>query len=387
MLDAVRKFFGNTTDAGRCLVGIALSWPFFVLLWVCFASIAYLPGGMPGTRPEVFSLLAHLTEAAVLVNTLVALWLWPRRHQTTPRLPSQFVSGLTIAVLYAVYQLTLGTLTTGMNMTTVGLLGIGLLLFDKRVVLVGFALTVALLLLTDLFVLAGKMPYAPALIQEIIQNDEPTGWWLFGRNVLFYVSFAAWVLIIFWLLRRMDEQNAELEVLSRTDGLTQLSNRRHFMERLQTEIQRRDRYQQPFAVVLCDADHFKQVNDTYGHHAGDEVLCHLGRLLATSLRIPGDLAARIGGEEFALVLPDCGKDEVRALCERIRSCLAEHDFVIDGRHFRVTVSMGAVECGTGSADDVLRQADINLYEAKYAGRNRVVVSALSAPVVAVGVTA
>jgi diguanylate cyclase (GGDEF)-like protein len=377
MQTALRDFFANATPAGRCLVGIALSWPFFLWNWIGYAGVHHLPGDWSGFDSGINLVLLRLTEAGLLVNGLLALWLWPRRHAPEPCFGAQLLCALTVALLFTAYQIAFGVFTTGLSMITVGLLGVGLLLFERRVVLIGFVLVTALLVLADLLVLSGRLPYAPLLTPAALPGGEPVWWWQTWRNELFYASFAAWCGIIFWLLRRLDTQAEDLERLARRDVLTGLANRRHFMERLEAETRRRHRYGRAFSVVLCDIDRFKQVNDGYGHLAGDEVLRHIGRLLDQGLRTPADVAARLSGEEFALLLPETNRAQAEVVCERIRQQLREHEFACNGpddprRRFRVTLSMGVVECLYSLGEEALRQAEANLLAAQRGGRDRVV---------------
>jgi diguanylate cyclase (GGDEF)-like protein len=379
MQQALRDFFNNSTQAGRCLISIALSWPFFLWLWSQYGALHYSGAALRGAQPEVLRYLTHGIEAALVINALVFVWMWPRRHSPAPQLAGQLVASMTITVLYTALQIAQGTFTTSMSMITVGLLAIGLLLSDKRVVLTGFVFVIVALTVADGLILSGHLPYAVLFTPELFAQGEIAVWWLNLRNGLFYyLNLMPWLGIIFWLLHGMDRQSEELELLSRTDGLTGLANRRHFMERLEVETQRRLRYGRAFCVVLCDADHFKRVNDTYGHHAGDEVLRHFGRVLQESLRVPADLAARLGGEEFALLLPETTQAQAEIVCARIGSALRGHEFDIDGHRFRVTISMGAVESLHLTGEEALKQADINLYAAKTGGRDRFVSTADSA---------
>ena len=194
---------------------------------------------------------------------------------------------------------------------------------------------------------------------------------------MFYVGLVALLPLIFFLFARLDALHGDLNRLSSTDSLTGLANRRAFMERLHAEVRRQARTRRPLSLVLVDADHFKRVNDQHGHPVGDQVLATLASLLSLGVRSPTDLVARLGGEEFALLLPDTTLDEVEAVCWRLQKRLnAERFLDASGRPFKVTVSMGAVEGLAQPAEALLRQADSNLYRAKEGGRDRVVYSVL-----------
>lgn len=168
--------------------------------------------------------------------------------------------------------------------------------------------------------------------------------------------------------------NHRLEALAQTDPLTQLVNRRALTVRLVTEMERVRRYNAPLTMLLLDLDHFKLVNDTYGHLTGDDVLFGLANLLQRAVRTV-DTVARYGGEEFVIVLPETGKQGAIAFAERIRDKIASHGFkVASHREIHVTASIGVATYpapGLDSAEDLFRAADAALYRAKGSGRNLV----------------
>lgn len=155
------------------------------------------------------------------------------------------------------------------------------------------------------------------------------------------------------------------------DGLTGVHNKRFLLEALDKEIPRGRRHGRPLSVVMFDIDHFKKINDTYGHLAGDYVLKELAQLVKSRLR-PDDIFARYGGEEFAALLPETPVDGAGAIGEDLRRRIEERRFVFEGEVIPVTMSLGAAEL-TGEMDGtgLIKHADEKLYEAKHAGRNRV----------------
>lgn len=165
---------------------------------------------------------------------------------------------------------------------------------------------------------------------------------------------------------------AELKRLAVTDPLTGLANRRRFEEFCDREILRFRRYDVPCSLMMLDIDHFKQVNDTYGHAAGDKVLSALAESFHTTLRST-DLPARLGGEEFAILLPLTGLEAALEIGERVRSHLEQMPVAIVGEsiHFTVSLGVAAFRKTDVDADEALRRADMALYKAKHAGRNRV----------------
>lgn len=172
--------------------------------------------------------------------------------------------------------------------------------------------------------------------------------------------------------KELEALNHNLELLTRTDSLTGLPNRRHAEEALQDALVRFSRYGQGFVVALVDIDHFKQVNDRHGHEAGDALLRDVARVMAKGLR-HCDLVARWGGEEFLLLLPGTDLDGAGQLLERIRERLETAALRCGPARASVTATIGAavVRCGD-DVEDVVRRADAAMYRGKEDGRNRVV---------------
>ncbi|WP_255987410.1 GGDEF domain-containing protein [Chitinolyticbacter albus] len=174
----------------------------------------------------------------------------------------------------------------------------------------------------------------------------------------------------------------KLEESSNRDGLTGVFNRRYVDMRLHDEIQRIDRYHvDPFSVLLFDLDHFKKINDTYGHVAGDEVLREVARRAQAVLREP-DVFGRYGGEEFVLILPQTDLSGAYAAAERIRFEIAADTVASGDERITVTASIGVAQYqpGVTSAEKILSMADEALYASKHGGRNRVTVYSPQQPV-------
>jgi two-component system cell cycle response regulator len=156
------------------------------------------------------------------------------------------------------------------------------------------------------------------------------------------------------------------------DGLTQIFNRRYFEETLEREISRCNRYGRVMSLVLIDIDHFKQINDTYGHLAGDYILKQIASTIRTKVRRE-DVFARYGGEEFALLLPEVDPKGALSMAEKARKLVESQHFEFDKQHIAVTISVGVATLAASQKDpaDLVRHADTKLYEAKTSGRNRV----------------
>jgi diguanylate cyclase (GGDEF)-like protein len=165
---------------------------------------------------------------------------------------------------------------------------------------------------------------------------------------------------------------SKLEQLATTDVLTGLNNRRRFLEVGQTEWDRFKRYNRPLALLAIDIDHFKTVNDRFGHEAGDDALVEVAQICRAGRRTT-DLPARIGGEEFALLLPETGISHAEAVANRLRCQVEDKELAADGTPFFITVSIGIAEAlpSMPNFGALMRRADGALYAAKHLGRNQV----------------
>ena len=190
--------------------------------------------------------------------------------------------------------------------------------------------------------------------------------------------------------RRIAELEAVLRIalvenrkLSTTDDLTRVASRRFFSKHFPREVERAARYGRALSLILCDIDFFKNVNDTLGHASGDQVLVQFGARLQQLLRRGVDWVARIGGEEFAIVLPETPYEQALDAARKLRSGVAAKPFHIQGRQVEITASFGL--CGLNRVpagerkipDHMLKVADAALYDSKHAGRNRVTATMLT----------
>jgi diguanylate cyclase (GGDEF)-like protein len=169
-------------------------------------------------------------------------------------------------------------------------------------------------------------------------------------------------------------KNAEhLEKLATIDSMTGLYNRRHFMISAQAEWNRFQRYQRPLSLLAIDIDHFKSVNDRYGHAVGDEAIISVAAACLPGKR-GSDIVGRLGGEEFAMLLPETDAAQAEIVAERIRERIAEHSLTVHNVQFSVTISIGIAEATVSMSgiETLLRSADKALYQAKAGGRNRAV---------------
>ncbi len=198
-------------------------------------------------------------------------------------------------------------------------------------------------------------------------------------DILLVLVDGVFIILLFVALRRAlnksQQMEAHMQSIAITDELTGLPNRRALDAALDREIRRAAREKLPLSILMIDIDHFKSVNDQYGHSVGDEVLHRVGQMIATACRRAGDLAARYGGEEFILLLPSTTPEDARKVAENVRMDIlqmAPSSSVPDMRPVSVSIGVASSTAGAPlSCDDVLKRADQALYAAKNAGRNRV----------------
>jgi diguanylate cyclase (GGDEF)-like protein len=177
------------------------------------------------------------------------------------------------------------------------------------------------------------------------------------------------------LTESLSARSETLEHEALTDGLTGMHNRRYFDDAMNEYLEQFRRIDKPIGLMILDLDHFKKVNDTYGHDVGDEVLRQIARCLQEFTRYH-DVVARLGGEEFAVVAPNMNRESLFKLADRIRNAISSLNIKAGNVHLRVTMSIGlAIWDHRESAEDLYKRADMQLYQAKRTGRNRVCAAA------------
>lgn len=255
---------------------------------------------------------------------------------------------------------------------------IGFMLFERRIVIQVFLVSLGSVVVLAYLSAFGVLPYAPAFKPFITSQQINIP--LLTFLIYYFITICiALVFVLFnHILGSWRERSAEIKAAGKIDALTGVMNRHCILQELEAAISRSQRLRQGSAVILLDMDHFKQINDTWGHPAGDQVLKHAAKRLRQTLR-EEDSIGRFGGEEFLLVLQELTQAQAKKLVERCRQCLADAVTVEGSRQQTITVSasFGLVFFNGESAvnaDDLIRLADVALYRAKNAGRNRVEVS-------------
>lgn len=213
--------------------------------------------------------------------------------------------------------------------------------------------------------------YVISLYYPPLQPIAPQA--LIGVNIFnLSIVFAMFSYLGFFYVRTVSSASRELTRLASTDSLTLLHNRRHLTELTEAEITRSERYDKPLSVLLIDIDHFKLINDLFGHLKGDQVLQHLAKLIRLELR-QHDLIGRWGGEEFLIVLPETDIDTAEQVAERIREAISGFNWSDNlKKDMTVTLSVGVSQLAPNETlNRIINRADKALYISKSCGRNRV----------------
>lgn len=361
-------------DNSSALVLLAATLPVFLLLLslqaigVCWddVRVLYNPTWL---GPSLYM------QAGLVLWLSAMLWIaWRDRRLSDAR--PWFVQ---MTVVPCVLGLTLlsvahGLKDTPMDMVLLAELVFARALFTLRALRWALGLSLATVILSEWLTATGELPYAPLLIQPVYMGGELHPWWAFWVRVVFDSGAIPVSGVMFFLAGTLNRHRLALETLVRTDMLTGLANRREFMTRLEREAHRQARSGRPLSVVMFDVDHFKRINDTWGHPMGDEVLAKVGEILRSHTREQVDTAARYGGEEFVLLLPETDLFGAQHVAEKISARLREHAFMAPGQRFQVTQSVGIAQVVEGDTGWALKVADRNLYQAKREGRDRIVAS-------------
>lgn len=178
-------------------------------------------------------------------------------------------------------------------------------------------------------------------------------------------------------IKRRADLELRLRHLAATDPLTGIANRRSLFDAAGSEMQRAQRYGDPFSIIMIDIDHFKQINDSFGHAAGDLVLTEFAGLCVRTCRTDLDAVGRVGGEEFAIVMPGTELEGASDFAERLRAAISQAAITVEGKPVQMTASFGVAACQAEDATiaEVFKRADDALYKAKAAGRNKVIAQA------------
>lgn len=380
--DGVDAALRSRRTATACVCFSLLTVPFLLIVW-CLQAWAL-------THPDVLGyfqpgrLLAAQWGVGLLVlwQAGVAVLAWQRREVIAAHAPWWAACALApVLTGWSVLALLYGVQDTPMGMLLVEILVFARAFFPLRDLKAWMALGAVLIVGHELLQALEVAAYAPLLSRPMFDGHGLSDWWTWWLRIMFNASVLPFAAAVFYLFASLARQRTELESLARTDMLTGLANRREFMARLVQESQRQRRGDQPLSLVMLDVDHFKQINDTHGHPAGDRVLASLGALVRANVRQEVDLAARLGGEEFALLLPETDAEGAQRVARKIVEALRALPIEHAGHLLPVTISAGVAQVHQGEGEQALRRADDCLYQAKRQGRDRVVTAEGGEPVV------
>lgn len=291
----------------------------------------------------------------------------------------QYVALQFYALSLVLMSYSIGTLSFCSGVVLLGGPIFGFILHDRLPVWLAFITALMAIVGLSYASVFGYLPYAP--IRMASSDPVSDLFWMnstlfFAAPFLIFLTLMADQMLAWWR-----EREARIHQLSRTDALTNLHNRRSILDLLEQELMRLRRKPAPLSVVILDLDHFKKVNDTWGHPMGDRVLQIAARVLRETVR-ENDHVGRYGGEEFMLILPDTRLEDAMIVLERCRQQLIAADVVTDDQdRLQITASFGLV-CQDRTpllvAQQLIQHADEALYAAKANGRNRIEVHALVA---------
>lgn len=267
---------------------------------------------------------------------------------------------------------TIGTMSFPSGIVLLGAPIFGFILLNRREVWLATLTSLTLLIGLSYASTYGWLPYAPVRLQAT--DFASNLFWMnselfFAAPFLILISFMADQMLHWWR-----ERENQIRKLSRTDVLTGLNNRRNILDLLDQEVSRAQRDNKPLSVVILDLDHFKRINDTWGHPTGDRVLHCVAQTLLGQVR-EGDHVGRYGGEEFMIVLPGTDVADAGRVTERCRAALETAEIANEGgERVHISASFGLTfhrDLAQTQAQQLIRQADEALYQAKESGRNRV----------------
>lgn len=361
-------------DRDKCLLIAG----FFALLQLSYWGLVnvitlWTDFGRHYVSPQGFAISQKVFAVSLLVWLAFVLWGWLlRRQQRQSHLyVTVFLYTLSLPLiatghLVGLYNPVLGIMLLGAGLT-------GTILFDVRRIIWPFLVSVVIITVLAWLIVNYYLNYAPLLRLDPVSKFHVSGVWLLVILLISLPFVLGVFLVSNLLLSRWHEREDKVRVLSNTDSLTGLPNRRSLFDAIEQEMLRAKRNNDPFTLVMMDLDHFKLVNDQWGHATGDAALQQVSRLLPPLLR-SFDLLGRVGGEEFVLALPRTQPAAAWQVIERCRAAIATSPVQLaNGEQLHITASFGVCSVDIlppkTSLEKLLELADFALYEAKRKGRN------------------
>ncbi len=367
-------------DGDKCVLTAVLTLP-FVIVWILrLTLVQHSPEQGPYLDPEAIGPMLAFVWLQALGYVAIALLgrVLRNRSRRQPWLVHATIHFWFVCFFADLYAI--GPYTSPFGMLLLVFPVLGFIAFGIRPMAIGLAVFALLLIASTGAERQGLIPYAPLMLPDAFTGSRPHSSWILSLGVIPFLGSTLILAFFALVVVQWQDRERKLAELCQTDYLTGVDNRRSFMEKGETEFLRAQRYGKPLAVILVDVDHFKRVNDSYGHAIGDEVLKLVAKTLQGQMR-RHDVAARYGGEEFVLLLAETNGEEAGVVAERCRGLvesLARVDAGGAGESVRVTVSLGIAALPLPGVDRIERLidvADAALYRAKSEGRNRVAIAA------------
>ena len=331
--------------------------------------IPYVDQEQAGIHRVYFQGLLLLT-----IGLLAAFHLAQRRSSNS--VIYEYIACLYFGVSHVYYGYTIGLMSLPVGVVLVGAPVVGFIFVHRWAVAAAFIGSLLLIILLSAASMFYGLAYAPLAMGLHHPDGQLEPIWAMSYAVFSLPHVAFIFTLAFYVLQRWRVREQEVMQLSRTDGLTGLMNRSHVVKMFEQEKQACESTKVPLAVIMIDLDHFKSINDRWGHDVGDRVLIAASNTLKQSVR-QGDHVGRYGGEEFLVILPGLNQDQASSLAERIRQQIAAIEAEVEGVKLSVSASLG-MACYSGypfvSIENLIKRADVALYQAKDGGRDQLVVA-------------
>ena len=365
----------NSAEKANLLLGI------FLILQVMYLALIYSLIHLDSLRPYANLQQAQrhlpLFQYLLLTSIAVNLVIYAARQRWSDHPLYEHIACQYFAISHIYYGYCVGILSLPVGTVMAGAPVVGFIFFHRTAVALASLVSLTLILSIAFLSTNGTLMYAPLIpsintVDNIVPTPVLATYLLISLPHYFFLFGLA-----FYVLQRWRKREAEVRYLSRTDSLTGLLNRGSIMQHLEKEHIESEAKSSPLSVLMVDLDHFKKINDEYGHSVGDDALVKTAAALTAALR-QHDYVGRYGGEEFLIVLPGLDGDDAKYLAERIREAIANISIYVEGRALKLSASLGLSYYSRTHRMDkeaLLKAADAALYEAKNAGRDRLVISA------------
>lgn len=353
----------------KCILLLTLAslMSIFWIIWDSFVllnPITWQWVNLPLVRSKLWT---NIIMLFVFLSLIVPCYLYKDKKWVQEIIPILSVQVFTVLLCHMSYLI--GSFSPATMVAYVSVVGVGLVLFDRKMIYCALIPATIALLFCNFLSMYGVLQYAPIFKLEVLNQAQMHPFWV-GSMFFFLLPILIACLLLFEiLLKQWRIRETAIQVLSRLDPLTNVMNRRSISNHLERLHQQPN---QLYSIVLLDLDHFKNINDHFGHSIGDQVLVELAKCLANNLR-DRDMIGRFGGEEFILLLPNTKPAQAYSVAERCRVAITELSFTSeDHQEFSISASFGI--SSTLSANEphlIISQADQALYAVKAAGRNQV----------------